>query len=134
MEFISAIKQMASRCVRGLNSCISSPPDRPFPGAVEGWRCERGGPPFSSPKLISREDAQRGPSRARQEHKAQGLTQLQGSQLGGLCAHPLRQLQAWISNLHALNERVSPGCKIAERRSSWFTGPLRWSPYILLKC
>ena len=44
------------------------------------------------------------------------------------CApHPLRQLQARILNLHALNERVSPGCKIAERRSSWFAGPLRWS-------
>ena len=50
-----------------------------------GGRCERG-PSLSSPKLVLGEDAQSGPIRARQEHKAQGLTQLQGSQLGGLCA------------------------------------------------
>ena len=60
------------------------------PGSSLSWgcrggRCERG-PSLSSPKLVLGEDAQSSPSRARQEHKAQGLTQLQGSQPGGLCA------------------------------------------------
>ena len=46
----------------------------------------------------------------------------------GVCPpHPLRQLQAPISNLHALKERGSPGCKTAKGRSSWFTAPLGWS-------
>ena len=47
--------------------------------------------------------------------------------LGACAPHSLKKLQAPISNLHALNDRVSPGCKIAEGRSSWFTGTLRWS-------